>query len=253
MTLAPLLRRLAAALVLAGAAGMAPAADLTVSAAASLTNAFKELGPLFEAAHPGDRAVFNFGASDALLAQIVRGAPADVFAAADQESMDRAAAQQAIVAGTRRDFVANTLVLIEPAEGGLGLRSPADLTRTEVRRIALGNPASVPAGRYARAALTGAGLWDAVAPKAVFAQSVRQALDYVARGEVEAGFVYATDAAIMKDKVRVVAGVPTASPVTYPIAVVAGSAQPEAARRFLDFLGTPGARAVLARYGFGAP
>jgi molybdate transport system substrate-binding protein len=248
-----LLRRSLAAALLALTASVAQAADLTVSAAASLSNALRELGPLFEARNPGTSVVFNFGASDTLLAQIARGAPADVFASADQETMDRADAQKLLMAGSRRNFVANTLVMVVPADSTLGLRAPADLQKPAVKRIAIGNPASVPVGRYAKGALEAGKLWAAVEPKAVFAQNVRQALDYVARGEVEAGFVYATDAAIMKDKVKVIVTVPTDTAITYPIASVAGSPNPEAARRFLDFVLTPAAQAVLARYGFGKP
>lgn len=247
------LRRSLAAALLAVSSVAASAADLTVSAAASLTNAFKALGPVFEAQNPGTAVVFNFASSDALLAQIAKGAPADVFASADQDAMDRADAQQLLAAGTRRNFVGNSLVMIVPGDSPLGLRGPADLTRPEVKRIAIGNPASVPVGRYTRAALTAAKLWSAVEPKAVMAQSVRQALDYVARGEAEAGFVYATDAGLMKDKVKAVATVPTETPVTYPIAAIGGSPNPEAARKFLDFVSTPVAQAVLARYGFGKP
>ena len=229
------------------------AADLTVSAAASLTNAFKELGPTFEAQNPGTKVVFNFAASDALLAQIVKGAPADVFASADQDAMDKADAQKVVVAGTRRNFVSNSLVMIVPSDSTLGLKGPGDLAKPEVKRVAIGNPASVPVGRYARGSLEAAKLWGVVEPKAVMAQSVRQALDYVARGEVEAGFVYSTDSAIMKDKVSVVATVPTATAITYPVGAVAGGPNPEAARRFLDFLAAPASQAVLARYGFGKP
>jgi molybdate transport system substrate-binding protein len=248
----PLFRRFGAAL-LALACGAAQAADLTVSAAASLTNAFRELAPAFEVQNPGTRVVFNFAASDALLAQIAKGAPADVFASADQEAMDRADAQKLLVAGTRRNFAANSLVMIVPSDSQLALAAPPDLQKPEVKRVALGNPASVPAGRYAKGSLEAAKLWAAVEPKAIMAQNVRQALDYVARGEVEAGFVYATDAAIMKDKVKVVATVPTETAITYPIAAVAGSPNPEAARKFLDFVATPASQTVLARYGFGKP
>ena len=231
----------------------AQAADLTVSAAASLTNALRELGPAFEAQNPGTRVVFNFAASDALLAQIAKGAPADVFASADQEAMDKAEAQKVLVAGTRQNFVANALVMIVPSDSALGLAAMADLQKAGVRKVAIGNPAGVPVGRYAKGALEAAKLWGAVAPKAVMAQSVRQALDYVARGEVEAGFVYATDASIMKDKVKVVATIPTETPITYPIAAVAGSPNPDAARKFLDFVVSPPAQAALARYGFVKP
>ncbi len=252
MTHAHLRRGIAAALF-ALTALAAQAADLTVSAAASLTNAFKELGPVFEAQNPGTAVVFNFAASDALLAQIAKGAPADVFASADQEAMDRADVQKLLTAGSRRNFVGNTLVMVVPGNSTLGLKAVADLQKPEVKRVAIGNPASVPVGRYTKGSLEAAKLWAAVEPKAVMAQSVRQALDYVARGEVEAGFVYSTDAAIMKDKVKVVATVPTETPITYPIASVAGSPNPDAARKFLDFLLTPASQAVLARYGFSKP
>ena len=247
------LRRAIGTALLALSSFATQAADLTVSAAASLTNAFKELGPMFEAQNPGTQVVFNFAASDALLAQIAKGAPADVFASADQEAMDRADAQKVLAAGTRRNFVANTLVMIVPGDSALGLKTLADLQKPEVRKVAIGNPAGVPVGRYTKGSLEAAKLWGAVEPKAVMAQSVRQALDYVARGEVEAGFVYSTDAAIMKDKVKVVATIPTETVITYPIAAVAGSPNTDAARKFVDFVASAPAQAVLARYGFAKP
>jgi len=239
------------ALALSGLA--AQAADLTVSAAASLTNAFKELAPAFESAHPGTKLLLNFAASDALLAQIAKGAPVDVFASADQETMDKAEAQKLLVAGSRRNFANNALVLITPLEGALPLKALADLQKAEVRHIALGKPEGVPAGRYAKGALEGARLWAAVEPKAVYAANVRQALDYVARGEVEAGFVYATDAAIQKDKVKVAFSVPTETPISYPLGAIAGSPNAEGARQFIDYLLSPAGQAVLARYGFQKP
>ncbi len=247
------LRRIAATAALAIAPLTGQAVDLTVSAAASLSNAFRALGPIFEAQNPLTTVVFNFAASDSLLAQIARGAPVDVFAAADSLSMDRAERQRLLVANSRRDFVANTLVLVTPVGNALHLTSLADLQRLDVKRVAIGNPAGVPAGRYTQAALEAAGLWSAVQPKAVFAHSVRQALDYVARGEVDAGVVYATDAAILKDRVSVAATIATRTPIAYPVATIAGSPNPEAARRFVDFLLAPPAQAVLARFGFGRP
>ena len=255
MTPKPLSRRVAGAALaaLSVLSITAHAADLTVSAAASLSNAFRDLGPVFEAQRPGTTVVFNFAASDALLAQIAKGAPADVFASADQEAMDRADAQKLLVAGTRRNFVANALVMIVPADSTLGLATMADLNRPAVKRVAIGNPAGVPVGRYTKGTLEAAKLWGVVEPKTVMAQSVRQALDYVARGEVEAGFVYSTDALILKDKVRVAATIPTGTPITYPIAAVAGSPNPDAARKFVDFVASPAAQAVLARYGFVRP
>jgi molybdate transport system substrate-binding protein len=229
------------------------AAELLVSAAASLSNAFKELAPAFEAQHPGLVLRFNFAASDALLAQISHGAPVDVFASADQETMDRAEAQKLLVAGARSNFASNTLVLVVPMGAGSSVAGLADLARPEVKRIVLGKPEGVPAGRYARGALDAAKLWPAVEPKAVYANNVRQALDYVARGEVDAGFVYASDAAVQKDRVVVVATVPTVVRISYPVAVVAGGPNAAVGPRFVDYLRSPAAQAVLARHGFGRP
>ena len=247
-----ILRRCAVTGLLALLSLAAQAADLTVSAASSLTNAFRDLGPAFEAQNPGTKVVFNFGASDALLAQIAKGAPADIFASADQEAMDRADAQKLLAPGSRSNFVSNTLVVITPSDSTLGLATLADLQKPEVKRITLGN-AGVPFGRYSRAALEAARLWAAVEPKAVYGQNVRQSLDYVARAEVEAGFVYATDAAIQKDKVKAAFTVPTETPISYPIAAVAGSPNPDAARKFVAFVLSPAAQTILARYGFGKP
>ena len=247
------LRRAAALALLALGGAAAQAADLTVSAAASLTNAFKELAPVFESQNPGTKVLLNFASSDTLLAQIAKGAPADVLASADQETLDRAEAQKLVVPGTRHDFVGNALVVVTPADSTLGLKALADLQRPEVRHVGLGNPASVPAGRYAKGALDAAHLWTAIEPKAVMAQNVRQALDYVARGEVEAGFVYSTDAFTQKDKVRIAFAVPTDKPIVYPIAAVASGPNPDAARKFIDFVQSPASQAVLARFGFQKP
>jgi molybdate transport system substrate-binding protein len=226
---------------------------LTVSAAASLTDAFRAIGPTFEAAHPGVSLRFNFAASGVLIQQIVQGAPVDVFASADQEAMDRGVAQKVVDAATRRDFAANAVVLIVPAQGGPAIGSLADLTRAEVRRIAVGKTASVPVGRYTRQVLDSAGLWAALEPKFVQADSVRQVLDYVARGETDAGFVYRTDAARMADKVRIVLTAAGHAPVRYPAAVVGETRRPALAKAFVDFLASPAAQDVLGRYGFGKP
>ncbi|EHR69461.1 molybdenum ABC transporter, periplasmic molybdate-binding protein [Burkholderiales bacterium JOSHI_001] len=230
----------------------AQAANITVSAAASLSNALRDIAPLFEAAHPGAKLQLNFGASGALLQQIAKGAPADVFVSADQEAMDQADAQKLLKAGTRRNLVSNSLVLIVPA-AAQPPKALAELAQPAYARIAIGLPASVPVGRYTKAVLEGAGLWAAVEPKVIGASSVRQALDYVARAEVDAGFVYATDAALMPDKVKTALVVPTTKPVLYPIAALAGAPNPADAAKFIDFLFTPPAQAVLLKYGFGKP
>ncbi|TWI69819.1 molybdate transport system substrate-binding protein [Pseudoduganella lurida] len=229
----------------------AQAADLTVSAAASLTNAFKELAHSFEAAHPGNKVLLNFAASDPLVQQIAKGAPVDVFASADQEAMDKADGLKLLAAGTRRDFVSNSVVLIVPTDSAL--RSLDELKGPAVKRITTGNPASVPIGRYTQEALAKNGLWSALEPKFVFGTSVRQSLDYVARGEADAGFVYATDVMAQKDKVKAVLTVPTTTPVRYPIAVLANAPQPQLARQFADYAASGTGQAILVKYGFGKP
>jgi molybdate transport system substrate-binding protein len=241
------------ALVLAGVVGLASAAELTVSAAASLTNAFKEIGSAFEAAHSGIRVQFNFAASGSLLQQIAQGAPVDVFASADTETMDQAERRQLVRRGSRANFAANTLVVVVPRDATTAPRSLADLVTPAFRHVAIGVPASVPVGRYTQAVLEKAQLWAPIEAKMIGAQSVRQALDYVARGEVEAGFVYGTDAALMPDRVKVAFTVPTETPVLYPIAVVAASAHAAEAQRFAAFVLAAPAQATLRRYGFAKP
>lgn len=248
--------RLIRTLSLALAAGFTlavQAADLTVSAAASLTNAFKDIAPLFEAAHPGIKVQLNFAASGVLLQQIAKGAPADVFASADQDTMDQAQAQNLIKPAQRRDFVSNSLVVIVPTASPKVPKAVAELSQPAYGKIAIGLPASVPVGRYTKAVLEGANLWGAIEPKMVGATNVRQALDYVQRAEVDAGFVYATDAALMADKVKVALTVPTPKPILYPVAPLPAGPNAAMGEKFVDFLFTPPAQAVLAKYGFGKP
>lgn len=233
--------------------GWVCAGDLTVSAAASLTNAFKEVAQSFEKQNPGTKVLFNFGASGALLQQISKGAPVDVFASADQETMDQAEQQGLILASGRRNFVSNALVLIQPIDSVLPLTSLKDLNQTGVQRIAIGNPASVPVGRYTQHALEGAKLWTALQAKAVNTQNVRQSLDYVARGEVEAGFVYATDAYAMKDKVKVAYKAPSKESIQYPIAPLANSAHSVEAKRFVNYVLSDEGQGILAKFGFLKP
>jgi molybdate transport system substrate-binding protein len=248
-------RSLCSALLLAAVLCMrtAHAADLIVSAAASLQNAFVEIGKDFEKANAGTKVLFNFGASGQLVQQIGRGAPADVLATADQDSMDRAHQQRLVVPDTRTNFVSNTLVLVVPTGSPGAIRSFADLSKPEIKRVGIGTPESVPAGRYAKEALEQAGIWNGLKDKYVYGQNVRQVLDYVARGEVDAGFVYITDAALMKDRVSVVAEAPTKTRILYPIVAVKGSGSEKLARAFVSYTRSEAAQTVLAKYGFGKP
>ncbi len=244
---------LAASLSMMFAVPQAQAGDLIVSGAASLTNAFKEVGTAFQARHPATKLQYNFASSDTLLQQIAKGAPVDVFASADQETMDKAEAQKLITASTRKNFVGNTLVVILPSDSSAAVKSLADLKQPGFKKIAIGNPASVPVGRYTKEVLAAASEWNALEGKMIMAQNVRQSLDYVARAEVDAGFVYGTDAAIHRDKVKVALTVPTQKPITYPIAAIAASANAAEAAQFVDFTLTPEAQAIFAKYGFSKP
>ncbi|RZL03845.1 MAG: molybdate ABC transporter substrate-binding protein [Rubrivivax sp.] len=226
------------------------AQDITVSAAASLQNAMKEIGAAYQAARPGSQVHFNFAASGPLLAQIAQGAPVDVFASADAETMDQAQARHLIKAPSRVNFAANQLVLVSPRSQTASLKTLADLKRPGINHIAVGTPATVPAGRYARSALQAQQLWDDLAPKLVFAENVRQALNYVSRAEAEAGFVYRTDALVDQDKVRIDLVVPTTQPVVYPIALVAATKNAAASADFVKFVTGPQGQAVLGQFGF---
>ena len=242
---------------LAIALGLLPSAaadrEITVSAAASLQSAFVDIGKQFEAAQPGIKVVFNFGSSGQLVQQISKGAPADVLATADLDTMDRADQKNLIVRGTRANFASNTLVLVAPVEGSSAVSSIQDLRGDSVRRIALGKPESVPAGQYAKEGLELEGLWGPLQSRIVFGQNVRQVLDYVARGEVDAGFVYATDARLMKARVKEVAPIRVQRPILYPIAAVKGSGKETAARRFIEMVTSESGQRILAQYGFTAP
>ncbi|MCK9534130.1 MAG: molybdate ABC transporter substrate-binding protein [Pseudomonas sp.] len=241
------------AIALISASGSVLAAEVTVSAASSLTNAFKDIAANFEAAHPEHKVLLNFAGSGELLQQISKGAPVDVFASADQETMDKAQAQGLLTNASRRDFVHNTLVVITPANSSLKLTQLSDLQRTDLQRLAVSNPDSVPVGRYSKQALLANNLWDVLVEKMINTQNVRQSLDYVARDEVDAGFVYATDAAIMADKVKVQFTVPLDTVVSYPIAVTKEGSAKALSQQFIDYTFSEDSQAVLSQYGFSQP
>jgi len=255
MTVKWLVTAFAAAIVAGGAVGNvcgATQSELLVSGAISLRESLQGIGALFEQRHPEVKVVFNFGASGVLQQQIERGAPVDVFVSAAPKQMDDLQAKGLILDDTRRTLTANQVVLIKPPDLRFGLGSFKDLMRSEVKRIAIGNPRTVPAGEYAQEVLTSLELWDALQPKLILTENVRQALVYVIRGEVEAGLVYATDAQGAGREVQVVAHAPQGShrPVIYPIAVVAASKVPALAGAFVDLaLGGEG-REVLRAHGF---
>jgi molybdate transport system substrate-binding protein len=226
------------------------AADLTVYAAASLTDAMKEIGPAYEK-ESGDKLQFNFGASNMLARQIEEGAPADLFFSADEAKMDALEKKDLLLPGTRRSLLSNLLVIVVPADASAAPKSAADLTKPEFRKLALAEPQTVPAGIYAREYLQKLGLWDAVKEKVVPTENVRAALAAVESGNVEAGIVYKTDSLISK-KVKIAVEVPAAEgpKISYPVAVLRSSKQPDRARKFAEYLAGPMARSVFEKFGF---
>jgi molybdate transport system substrate-binding protein len=228
------------------------AAELTISAAISLKEVVEELGARFRLLQPGLRLRINLGGSGALQKQIEAGAPVDLFLSAGQRQMEELVRAGRIVASSRRIFARNALLVAIPAGSRLSLSAPADLLQPGVGRIALGNPKTVPAGQYAEESLRSLGLLPALQPRLVLAEDVRQALEYVARGEVEAGIVYGSDLAVRGGAVREAFRLPAEShrPILYPAAVVAASPQPELGRAFIALLMSAEGQAVLGRRGF---
>jgi molybdate transport system substrate-binding protein len=255
-----------AALPLFGVCG--PTGDtLEVFAAASLREVCGDLTPLFRARNPGVELRFDLAGSNLLAEQILASTRGGVFLSADDLQMDRIELTGRIVEGSRREFLANSLVVVVPSHEAEALarelRTPADLARDSIERLSLAHPEAVPAGRYARAWLLALGLWDDVQHKVVPALDVRAALFAVESGAAQAGICYATDAAVT-DRVRVVlrAAGPEAPAVRYHAAAVqpgtsarrrSDGVERQAALDFLELLGSAEARAVFERHGFEAP
>lgn len=225
--------------------------ELMVSAAISLKDVVTRLAADFEKTHQDCKVTLNFASSGQLMAQIETGAPVDVFFSAGTKEVDTLAAKDLIVVDTRINLVANQIVLIKNKTQELTLTRIDELTNPEFKRIAMGNPDSVPAGRYAKEALTFYKLYDAIQPKLVFGENVRQVLDYVARGEVEAGFVYSTDAKI-EAQVDVVLEIPAEAhkAIIYPATIIKSSQQAELGKAFLLFLQSQESQTVFKKYGF---
>ncbi len=229
----------------------AQAETINIAAAISMKEALLDAEIAF-ARQTGDEVEFSFGASGVLLTQIKNGAPIDGFISASVEQVDEVEKAKLAVVGSRRIVAMNTLVMIVPAGSKLKLTSIKDLARDDVKKVAIGQPKTVPAGQYAMQTLASLKLDQAVAGKIVNGANARQVLDYVQRGEVDAGFVYATDAQRIGDRVRIIASAPDDShdPIVYPAVIVAASKKQTAADRFLNFLGSRDGKRILERRGF---
>lgn len=225
--------------------------ELNISAAVSLKDALGEIQANYRQQHPNVKLLFNLGASGALQQQIEQGAPVDIFISAAPKQMDGLAAKNLIDKASRRNLVENKLVLIVPKDSPLGLTAFADLAKAGVKKLSIGEPSVVPAGQYAREVLQKLALWDQMKGKIVYAKDVRTVLAYVETGNVDAGIVYKTDAAI-SSKVKIAATAPEGShrPILYPAAVLAGSKERQAAAEFLAYMAGPEGKAVFEKYGF---
>ena len=236
-----------AALLPARADSVAP---VTVSAAVSLTEAMQAAAEDY-ASTGGGPVRFNFGPSNALARQIVAGAPVDVFVSADQAQMDVVARAGRVVDGSRVDLLRNQLAIVVPDDRRRTLAGIRDLLEPSFRRIAIGDPAAVPAGVYAKQYLQAAGVWKAIEPRLVPCASVRATLASVDQGSADAGIVYATDVrAAAHSVVAWLVPVDRGPRIVYPAALIRDAPAPQAARRFLDYLRSSRATRIFVRYGF---
>jgi molybdate transport system substrate-binding protein len=253
------MRALAALALLTAVLSMDPrpahAQEVTLSVAISMKEVVEELGRRFMAARPGVTLRYNLGSSGELQKQIEAGAPIDLFVSAAPRQMDELEKKGLVLAATRRVFARNVLTVVKPADSRIDLTKPSDLLDPRVTKIVIGSPKTVPVGQYAEESLRALGLWERLQAKLVFAENVRQALDYVARGEVDAGFVYTTDAATRAKQVKEAfrPAEDTYRPILYPVAVVAGAKHPAIAQAYVDLLLSRDGQAVLARFGFLPP
>lgn len=224
---------------------------LTVSAAISLKDALDAIEQAYASRASGASLSMNYGASGTLQLQIEQGAPVDVYISAAPKQMDALESKGLLLEGTRKDLLRNGIVLIVPRGSTLGISTFQDLLKPDVKKVALGEPVTVPAGKYAQEVLTHLGIYSQVNAKAVLAKDVRQVLTYVETGDVDAGIVYTTDA-LSSNKVKIVAEAPadSHSPVIYPVAVIKATKSAAAAKAFEDFLSGPQARAIFQKYGF---
>jgi molybdate transport system substrate-binding protein len=238
-----------ALMFLTGFVEVARTDEILVAAAASLTDVLKELSAAYQS--KGKNTVnFNFGPSSTLARQIEEGAPADMFFSADLVQMDDLDKNGRLEPGTQKNLLSNQLVIVVPSDSKLAIASPKDLLKPEVKRIALAEP-PVPVGAYSSKYLEAEGLWDKIKPKVVPVQDVRATLASVESGNVEAGFVYKTDAAVSK-KVKIVYEVPIdkGPKIVYPVAIVKESKRKDTARDFLNYVQTPASKELFKKYGF---
>ncbi|AKB39584.1 molybdate ABC transporter substrate-binding protein [Methanosarcina mazei] len=225
---------------------------ITVSTASTLTEAFTDIAREFEVAHPDTKVELNLASSGTLRTQIESGAPVDVFASSSESDMDLLSEKGLIEESSRKDFAANTIVMVVPEkDSSEPPKSLEDLTAGSIEKIAIGNPETTTIGKYVKPVLEDAGIWDKIRSKVILGETVKQVLTYVETGEVDAGFVFITDAESgQKDLYEIAFTVPVNESITYPIAVINESANKEGAQEFVDFVTGIRGQEILAEYGF---
>lgn len=224
--------------------------SLTISAAASLTDAMEEIKTLYAEAQPNVKLTMNYASSGTLQQQIEQGAPTDVFMSAAPKQMNALEEKDLIIKATRRNLLENKMVLVVSQEAS-NIDEFTDLAEDSINKLAIGTPDSVPAGKYAQEIMQNIAIWDKVQPKLVLAKDVRQVLAYVESGDCEAGIVYETDAKT-SGKVKIAAYAPekSHSPILYPVAAIKSSKHADEAKEFLNFLNNDKAKKVFEKYGF---
>ncbi len=226
--------------------------ELTVSAAASMQDAIKEVGEVYQKEKPNTTITYNFGSSGTLTQQIKQGAPVDIFISANEKFINELNKENLLLPETRKNLLKNDVVLIVPNKANIvNISNFQQLTNSNIKRFSIGEPESVPAGEYAKQVLTSLKIYDQLKPKTVFAKDVRQVLSYVELGNVDAGIVYATDAKI-SNKVKIVATASenTHKPIIYPVAAIKRTQNPQAAKEFIQFLNGDRAKDTFKKYGF---
>ncbi|MDB5052888.1 MAG: molybdenum transporter substrate-binding protein [Bacilli bacterium] len=228
--------------------------ELTISAASSLTDSLKEIQTLFTGINSKVKLNFNFGASGTLQQQIEQGAPVDVFISAGKKQMQALIDKQLVEVTQQKNLLTNELVLVTPIDDKRSVNKVEDLAKPEVNNIAVGQPDSVPAGSYAKEALTYYKLWDALQSKIILAKDVRQVLTYVETGNSDAGFVYKTDALTSKKvKVDVTIDPKSYPPIQYPMGLIKASKHFKESQVFFDYLQSKAAQDIFLKYGFSLP
>ncbi|MGN0143568.1 MAG: molybdate ABC transporter substrate-binding protein [Clostridium sp.] len=223
--------------------------ELTISAAASLKEAMGDIEPLFTEKYPDVKLTFNFGASGSLQQQIEQGAPADVFISAGQKQMNALKDESLMVDDTCRDLVKNRLVLVGPSN--TEITSLNDLTTDKVNKIAVGEPSSVPAGKYADEVLKNSNIYDSISSKLVFAKDVKEVLAWSTSGNADAGFVYLSDA-MSNNSAKIIETISEDlhTPITYPVGVVKSTSHLEESKNFVDFLYSGQSKEIFEKYGY---